>query len=114
MSELKRSGYFDIPVLSWFGQGNRFTGSENTFNFRLEPAKEKLTAYVWYGLSCFELADKEAQLDGENTEEGLAAAITFIDDEYEKYKQKLASGEVEGRRTYKPAHSEHDTGNAEE
>ena len=114
MSELKRSGYFDIPVLSWFSQGNQFTGSENTFNFRIKPNKEKLNTYVWYGMSCFELAEPVGEKDGENTEDGLAAAVSFIDDEYEKYKEKLASGEVSGRRTYRPVTQNHDTGKGDE
>ncbi len=98
----KISLYFDIPEISMFTEGNTFTGSENTFNFRIKPSDEKLTASVWYGLKCADLSEMCAEYEDEKTAEGHEALIHKIDEEYDKYLKKLESGEVEGRKTYLP------------
>ena len=96
------SAYFDIPDVSMFLEGNTFIGSENTFNFRIKPEDDKLLSFVWYGMNCFELSETVDEHDEEKSEEGLKALVSHIDTEYEKYRGLLESGEVEGRRTYKP------------
>ncbi len=95
------SAYFDIPHVSLFLEGNSFIGSENTFNFRISPQDDKLKAYVWYGLNCFELSEPVSEHEEEKSGEGLASLVSFLDGEYEKYNAKVASGEVQPRRTYR-------------
>ena len=96
------SSYFDIPDVSLFLEGNTFIGSENTFNFRICPDGDKLTSSVWYGLKCYELSEMTDLHEEEKSEEGLEALIHHIDGEYAKYMKLVESGEVAGRRTYKP------------
>ncbi len=96
------SAYFDIPDVSLFLEGNTFTGSENTFNFRINPDGGNLISNVWYGMKCFELSEMTDTHEEEKSADGLAALIHHIDGEYEKYLKLIANGEVQGRRTYKP------------
>ena len=96
------SAYFDIPDVSLFLEGNTFTGSENTFNFRISPDGDRLTSNVWYGMKCYELSEMADTHDEEKSADGLAALIHHIDGEYEKYQNLIANGEIAGRRTYKP------------
>ncbi|MBO6229676.1 MAG: hypothetical protein J6O50_03840 [Ruminiclostridium sp.] len=96
------SAYFDIPDVSLFLEGNTFIGSENTFNFRIKPDGDKLMSSVWYGMKCFELSEMSDEHEEEKSAEGLAALIHHIDGEYGKYMKLVESGEVKGRRTYKP------------
>ena len=97
-----RSGYFHVPDVSLFLQGNTYTCSENTFNFRIEPKADTLSSSVWYGMKCYELSDITDTFDAEQSAEGLAVLLEHIDVEYEKYLEALSSGEIRGRRTYKP------------
>ncbi len=101
VTKLRLSAYFDIPDVSMFLEGNTYTGSENTFNYRISPADDKLTSAVWYGLKCFELSEPVDTHEEDKTEEGLAALVRHIDNEYEKYTGLVASGEVAPRRTYR-------------
>ena len=96
------SAYFDIPDVSLFLEGNTFTGSENTFNFRISPDGDKLTSNVWYGMKCFELSEMTDTHEEEKSGDGLTALIHHIDGEYEKYLKLIENGEIQGRRTYKP------------
>lgn len=103
------SAYFDIPDISLFLEGNTFTGSENTFNYRIKPTDDKLTSFVWYGMKCFELSEPSDVHEEEKSEEGLHALVHHIDTEYEKYRVLVSSGEVKGRRTYALGSSDGDT-----
>ena len=96
------SGYFDIPDVSLFLEGNTFTGSENTFNFRIEPSGDNIKVFVWYGMKCFELSEPVTTHESGKSAEGLAELIKCIDDDYVKYLALVESGEVQSRRTYKP------------
>lgn len=98
------SSYFYIPDVSLFLEGNPYILSENTFNCKIEPCDEGLKATVWYGMKCFELSEPASEHTApEKSEAGLGEIIGFIDSEYEKYKNGVADGSIEGRRTYKPA-----------
>ena len=96
----KVSKHFDIPDVSLFTEGNTFTGSENTFNFRISPDGDRIRAQVWYGMKCYDLSEAAEVCDAEPTYEGMTHIGETLDAEYEKYKEKLGTGEVEGRRTY--------------
>ncbi|HBI53062.1 MAG TPA: hypothetical protein DDX72_09835 [Ruminococcaceae bacterium] len=94
------SRYFDIPDVSLFTEGNTFTGSENTFNFRIKPDEGSLRARVWYGMKCFELSESEEVCTSPADAEGLASLGEELDAQYEKYLSLVAEGKVAGRRTY--------------
>ena len=102
-TQKRRSGYFYIPDLSWFTEGNPYIVSENTFNFILKPSDEGLTAIVWYGMKCFELSEPVCDKTAGKDDDGLTELAEFVDREFETYKGKIESGEVQGRRTYKAA-----------
>lgn len=102
-TDKRRSGYFYIPDLSWFTEGNPYIVSENTFNFILKPSDEGLTATVWYGMKCFELSEPVCDKTAGKDDDGLTELAEFVDREFEAYRGKVESGEVQGRRTYKPA-----------
>ncbi len=87
-----------------FTEGNTFTGSENTFNFRIKPEEENLRSYIWYGMKCFESSEILDEYDAEKNADGLHALAEHIDSKYEEYRRKIASGEVTGRRTYMNDH----------
>lgn len=97
----RRSGYFYIPDLSWFTEGNPYIVSENTYNFILKPGDEDITATVWYGMKCFALSEPVCDRSAPKNDAGLTELAEFVDHEYEMYNEKLKSGEVKGRRTYK-------------
>ncbi|MBP3857121.1 MAG: hypothetical protein IK990_16065 [Ruminiclostridium sp.] len=99
--KIKRSGFFDIPDLSMFIEGNTFVGSENTFNFRIKPKDDRLLSDIWYGELCSDLSEMTDEHEEEKSEDGLTALVRHIDDEYVKYMKLVESGEVRGRRTYK-------------
>lgn len=94
------SRYFDIPDVSLFTEGNTFTGSENTFNFRIKPEDGSLKARIWYGMKCFELSETEEVCSVPADAGGLTELGETLDAQYEKYLKLLAEGQVEGRRTY--------------
>ena len=94
------SHFFEIPDITMFTEGNTFTGSENTFNFRIKPEEEALRSYLWYGMKCFESSEILDEYDAEKNADGLHALAEHIDLMYEEYREKVASGEVKGRRTY--------------
>ena len=90
----KASKHFDIPYISLFTEGNTFTGSENTFNFRIFKDGDRLKARIWYGMKCFELSETEEVCDTEPTQEGITRICGVLDAEYDKYLKKLAAGEA--------------------
>ena len=47
---------FDIAKFNYFKSGNVFTGSKETFNFRIAGEEEKLAVAVWYGMFCYQKA----------------------------------------------------------
>lgn len=68
----------DIPVLSFFEQGNVFTGSCRTdFRYRIEKQDDALLANIWHKDVCFGMTDAEAYTFPV-TDEGLSACIAKI------------------------------------
>lgn len=98
---LARSNYFRIPDVSYFEEKNPYIGSENTFNYRIKPADDKLELSVWYGMKCFELSEICAEYEEELSAYGSSLIQIHLDDEYIIYKEKVENGEVAGRKTYK-------------
>ena len=94
---------FRVPDISMFKEKNPYIGSENTFNYRISPADEKLRAEIWYGMKCYESSEMVSTQEAELDENGLGALIVFLNDEFTKYTKLVDDGEVQGRRTYSPS-----------
>jgi len=104
-----RSRHFDIPKFFYFEAKNSTVGGRNTFNYKIDPIevqvsedkKEKrFRSIVWYGALCSELAEIAAEKEFAFDEDGYKGMIYWIDEEYDKYAAKVASGEIESRRTF--------------
>ena len=98
----QRSIYFKLPRRAIVSNGNIYTGSENTFNYRYKADKEthRIHLWVWYGMKCFELSEPVTEHEEDDTDDGWAKLTCALDYDYDDYKEKLASGEVKGRPTY--------------
>lgn len=105
-----RSRHFEIPRYFYFEAMNSTVGGRNTFNYRIDPIKKekedgetelRLVIKTWIGMVCSNLAEFEAENDFEHTFEGYKAMIYWLDEEYDAYKEKIESGELQGRRTFK-------------
>lgn len=104
-----RSRHFDIPKFFYFEAKNSTVGGRNSFNYQIAPIevevseekKEKrFKIKVWYGELCSELAEIVAENDFLLDNDGYKAMIYWLDDEYDKYAEKVKNGEVESRRTF--------------
>lgn len=68
----------DVPVLSFFTQGNVFTGCCRTdFRYRIAKADDALAASIWHKDVCYGLCDTE-DYTFPLTDEGLSACIEKI------------------------------------
>lgn len=68
----------DVPVLSFFEQGNVFTGScRDNFRYRIAKQEDALVANIWHKDVCFGLTDME-EYTFSMTDEGLSACIVKI------------------------------------
>lgn len=94
--------YFKLPNYRIIMVGNTYTGSENTFNYRLKLDKDadRIHLWVWYGMTCFEKSDIVSEHDAENSEKGMSVLAAAVDEAYDIYKEKIKSGEIKGRPTY--------------
>ncbi len=77
---------FDIARFNYFSSGNVFTGSKETFNFRLAGEDDRLVAAVWYGMLCYAKSEIKSQNSFDFTAEGLEEAIRWLETEYGVYK----------------------------
>ncbi len=98
--EYDRSRYFEIPKYFYFEVKNSSSGSINTFNYLITPTDESLHVKIWYGLLCSELSEAAAEEDFEKSQEGYRRMVYWVDEQFEVYKEKLAAGEIESRRTF--------------
>ncbi len=77
----------DVPNLHYFRSGNPFSGSSGRFRYRLAPEeKTNLTASAWFGPYAMN-ATPETERRQETfplTEDGLAAAVRWLDNLCEK------------------------------
>ncbi len=105
-----RSRHFEIPKYFYFEAMNSTVGGRNTFNYRIDPVKRekedgetelRLQVKTWIGLVCSDLAEFDAENDFEHTFHGYKAMIYWLDEEYDAYIEKIESGELVGRRTFK-------------
>lgn len=79
---------FDIAKFNYFKSGNVFTGSKETFNFRIAGEEEKLAVAVWYGMFCYQKSKIVSRNEFEFSADGLNAAIEWLEKEYDLYKEK--------------------------
>ena len=106
MTEESRTGsisiYFELPNRRIITRGNIYTGSENTFNYRLKSDKDagRIHLWVWYGMKCFELSEPVSEHEEDDSEEGYTALVAELDSDYDIYRAALEKGEVQGRPTY--------------
>lgn len=68
----------DVPVLSFFEQGNVFTGScRADFRYRIAKQEDTLIVNIWYKDVCFGLTDAK-EYEFPLTDDGLSACIAKI------------------------------------
>ena len=87
-------GFIDVPTLSFWAEGNIWTGSMfQTFNYRISKEKKDETTYfrtvVWYGMKCFDLIPAEEyvhDISEEFSDEGLNKIIDFLNEKVAEYK----------------------------
>ncbi|MBQ3566321.1 MAG: hypothetical protein IJA12_04000 [Oscillospiraceae bacterium] len=84
MTETSASEIFDLRNLYYYQSGNIFTGSLNGFNYKIIPDKENITALIWHGNLCSELAEIEQQKEFVLDENGFKEMINWLEDEYKK------------------------------
>lgn len=92
-------GYFDLPTISFFTQGNIWTGSNLTnFSYRITPINTKgdentpplkeLHTQVWYGTQCYNLVKEfVCEFHDELTEKGLEAVRDELTKAFEDFKK---------------------------
>ena len=70
---------YDFPEISYFIQGNDFTGSDGeNFRYRLSKQEDDLKAYVWNDDVCFDCAENTVEESFEVSNDGLVKAIEWI------------------------------------
>lgn len=90
-------GYFDLPTITFFNEGNIWSGSMFTyFCYRIEPKKSdessELFVRVWYGSECVtNVKEFIAEYHEELTTDGLEKVIADLTTEFEKYKKTRRS-----------------------
>lgn len=78
------SKIFDLRRFYYYECGNVFTGSLKNFNYKIVPDKEKITALIWHGMICSELAEIEKEKSFEFNEEGFNEMVKWLEEEYKK------------------------------
>lgn len=76
------SEIFDLRNFYFYKSGNVFTGSLGSFNYKIVPGNDDLTALTWHGLLCSELANIENQKTVPLTQEGFDELIKWLEDTY--------------------------------
>ena len=92
-------GNFDLPTITFFTQGNIWTGSLYTnFNYRITPINKKgddntaplkeLHTQVWYGTQSYPLINEfVSEYHEDMTEEGLEKTISELTEALEEFKK---------------------------
>lgn len=75
---------FDIPRLYYFESGNIFTGSRDSLNFRIVPKDGEMTAFIWHGFICSELAEMEAEQVFPLSKEGFDEMLLWLEEKYRR------------------------------
>lgn len=84
MNGTSASDIFDLRRFYYYKSGNVFTGSLNNFNYKIIPDKDEITALIWHGMICSELAEIEMEKKFKFDEEGFEQMIKWLEDEYKK------------------------------
>lgn len=84
MAGTSASEIFDLRNLYYYQSGNIFTGSLNGFNYKIIPDKENITALIWHGNLCSELAEIEQQKEFRLDENGFKDMINWLEEEYKE------------------------------
>jgi hypothetical protein len=82
---------FYVPNLATFQNDNGYLGSFHGLRFRLKPGKREteegeertIEALVWYGLFCLEKSEVVSETVFSMTEEGYAAMLDWLDEQYQ-------------------------------
>jgi len=98
-NDIMLHGYFDLPTITFFTQGNIWTGSLYTnFNYRIipidkkgddntEPLKE-LHSKVWYGTDSYPFVKEfVCEFHEEMTAQGLEKTIEDLTKAFEEFKK---------------------------
>lgn len=64
---------FELRHISFFQNGNEFTGSQGAMRYRILPDDDTLHVWTWYRDVCFSKADAGQPVDFPLSEEGLDA-----------------------------------------
>lgn len=77
------SEVFEIPKFYYFDSGNDYSGSKNDFSYKIVTG-EKLKAMVWHGRLCSMKAEIEHEQEFEQSEDGFASMIKWLEEMYSK------------------------------
>lgn len=105
-----RSRHFEIPKYFYFEAMNSTVGGRSTYNYRIDPIKREnengeteliLRIRTWVGLMCSDLAEFEGDEEFPHTFDGYKDMIFWLDKDFDVYMERIASGELQNRRTFK-------------
>lgn len=69
---------YDFPEISYFLQGNDFTGSQGECRYKISKQDDELKVYCWFEDVCFECAENPEVECFEVSNDGLVKAIEWI------------------------------------
>jgi len=69
---------YDFPEISYFLQGNDFTGSQVDCRYKISKQDDELKVFLWYEDVCFECAENKVEETFEVSNNGLVKAIEWI------------------------------------
>lgn len=81
LSKTSVSKLFDIPKFYYFDSGNDYSGSLDSFAYKIYTG-ETLKALTWHGKLCSDKAEIEHEKEFERTQEGFDAMIQWLEDTY--------------------------------
>ncbi len=75
---------FDLQKLTFFTEGNTFTGSHSEgkklLRYRVKPEEDELVAYYWRNDKCFEAANEKEEKRFLLNEKGLEAIQNWLEE----------------------------------
>ncbi|MBR1421892.1 MAG: hypothetical protein IJ571_00410 [Ruminococcus sp.] len=86
-------GYFDVPTIAFFDQGNVWAGSMFTnFSYKIDMPKNEdgekaLRLRIWYGTESFDLVEGFVHESSyESTAQGYEELLKVLNEQFEVYK----------------------------
>lgn len=76
---------FTILPLEYFSFGNKFSGSEGEFNYKITPDTENFHLIVWYGKLCSAKSETVASADFPLAEESRSEICQWLDEQYQLF-----------------------------